>query len=760
MLEHPAGAQAALPSARPRPFPAAPAPAAPMLDLAALRATLRRRLGPFLACVFALPLLAGLALSHVVPRYTATGALIYEPSEYAARELQSILRVDPTTDAVMESQAEVLRGLSIAERVANELHLIDNPEFNAALRPKSRIGQALAWLLRRLTLHRPATARAGGLAGMGPAPDPARDAALMAVQAAIAVVPVRNSRVLEVSFTAQNPVLAAAAANRIMDLYVKNQLGAKYRAVHRASEWLEQRQVALRAEVRREEDRIAAYRAAKGLVQGVQAGLATEEISHLNEELVRARADLATAEGNVAAASGSAGAAAQAAIAPNVVALRAQSDALGAQMQSLLTRLGPNHPDVRALGRQLADARGAVAREIGRVVAAAEAERSADQTRVDRLQQALSGAQSSIDRDGAARIPLDAMERDAEASRALLLAVAERVQQTAQQAAIETPDAHEISEALPPGQPSSPRSVQIMAAALASGIGFGLLLVYLLELADATFRGAGDIRAVLDLPCLAQLPEVGRRARRGLSLTDYVALKPMAPFAEQVRTLRAGLWLGAEPPRVVTITAARPLEGKTTAAIALGRLASMAGERVVVLDCDVRRPSLTRLLPEGAPDPRDGIATASADPGAGLTDCLAGDVTLASVLRRDSLTGLSFVAAGPARADMTMLFGSAEMGRLLAELRARFDLVLLDAPPVHAMTDARILARIAEATLLCVRWHHTPRSIVAAAQELLEEAGAHVAGAVLTRVDARAQARAGTLEAEAYHPRYAGYYRE
>lgn len=755
MLQQPAGAASA-PSRAGRPQRDAAPDAPPPLDPAMLRAILRRRLGPFLAVLLAVPLLAWLALSHLVPRYTASGTLLYDPSAYAAPELRSILRRDPINEAVMASQAEVLRGLTIAERVANELHLTARAEFNPALRKPGHLARLLGWLFgHRGPAGAPNAAVPGMAAIAGPSPDPARDAALRAVQAAITVHPLPNSRVLAVSFTAEDPVLAAAAANRVMDLYVKSQLGAKYRAIYRAREWLRGREAELRKEVRAQEDRIAAYRAAKGLVQGVHAGLATEQISNLNDALVHARSDLAAAEGRVTAARGMAGPAAQAAIAPNVVALRAQEDGLAAQLQSLLTRLGPNHPDVRALSRQLADTRAGVARETARVVAAAIAEQAADRTRVARLQQALAAAQSGIDRDGAARIPLDAMQRDADAARALLLAVEERVQQTAQQAAIETPDAHEISEALPPAHPSFPRTVPILAAAFASGLALALLLVYLLELADQTLRGVSDLRAGLGLSGFALIPEIGRRARAGLAITDYAALKPMSPFAEQVRALRAGLWLGGERPRIIAITAARPQEGKTTLAVALARLSAMAGERVVVLDGDVRRPALARLMREGAPEPGE---ASPAEPGIGLADLLAGDAALADVLRRDSLSGAAFIAAGAPRADMLALYGSAAMAGLLRDLAARFDLVLIDTPPVHAMTDARVLARIAEATLLCVRWHHTPRGVVLAALELLEEAGAHVVGAALTRIDARAQARAGTIDAEAYHPRYAGYF--
>ena len=181
-----------------------------------------------------------------------------------------------------------------------------------------------------------------------------------------------------------------------MDLYVKSQLGAKYGAVARAQQWLEQRRDELRKELRHSEDAIAQYRARNGLIEGMHARLDSEQVSLLTENLARARSALAEAEGKLDAASGRAGAAAQAAIAPSVVQLRARHDQLSAESQSLLARLGGSHPDVQAVRAQLADVDRTVAAEIGRVVAATDADVRADRERVDALQRDLSEQHEQI----------------------------------------------------------------------------------------------------------------------------------------------------------------------------------------------------------------------------------------------------------------------------------------------------------------------------------------------------------------------------
>jgi capsular exopolysaccharide synthesis family protein len=708
-------------------------------NAATVLAIVRRRRWLLLACVLLCPLLTYVAILQITPLYTATGTLLYDASEYKLRELQSILRMDPITDAVMTSQAEVLRGLPVIEQVMARLHLFGDPEFNASLRPPSWAGQAVAAIRQWLPDLSPKAS--DDLPGPSLAPE--RNATLKAVQAALTVTPLKASHVLEVSFTAADPVIAAAAVNIAMDVYVKSQLGTKYGAVSKAQQWLEQRREELRREVRRQEDAIAQYRARNGLVEGMHARLDSEQISLLTENLAHARNALAEAEGKLDAARGKAGAAAQAAIAPSVVQLRARHDQLSSDLQSLLERRGNNHPEVRSVRAQLADVDRTIAAEISRVVAAIDAEMRADRERVKALQRDLDEQQAQIARDAQAQVPLNGMQRDLEASRSLLQAVLERIQETAQQPAIEGPDAHEISLALIPGQQSFPRTGAWMAAATALGGVLGLLLVYVVELADGTFRTGDEVRLLLGLPCLGLLPRIPPRKLKGSSVDAYVAHRPHCVLAEQLRALHAGLSLATEKPRVVAVTAARAQEGKTTLTRALARLAALNGERVVVLDCDIRHPRKDR-----------------AGQGKGLIECLREQATLAEAIRHDAMGEADFLPAGAGEPNALGLLMSGTMARLLQTLRHDYDLVLLDTPAAEAIADARIIAGLADVTLFCVRWRATSRAVAVHALELLHEAHANVVGAALTQVDLHVHVRSGYADAEAYHPRYGGYFRE
>jgi capsular exopolysaccharide synthesis family protein len=415
-------------------------------------------------------------------------------------------------------------------------------------------------------------------------------------------------------------------------------------------------------------------------------------------------------------------------------------------LDRLSATLGPGHPDVRAAAGRLAAADRAVGGETARVTQALEAEARTARARVGSLETSLREQEERLNRTQGAEIRVNALERETEAARSLLRAVLERSQTTVTQTAIEKPDGRILSPATVPGQPSFPKPLLFVVAAAALGGLSGLMLVWLLEQSDSTLRSGDDLRSALGVPCLALVPTLRRGILGRHRVEDYVARKPLSPFAEAMRTLRAALWLGSDPPKVVLVTAARPGEGKTTTALSLARSAAMNGERVLLIDCDIRQPAIGRLLrTEGVP---------------GITDLLLGQAGYEQILRRDHLTALDWIPAGAAEIHSLGLFMSEAMAGLLERVRREYDLVVLDAPPALAMADARVVARLADATLLCVKWRDTPRSVVRNSLALLEDAKARIVGAALTQVDAKTHRRSGYADSEVYHPRYSGYFRE
>lgn len=739
MLEHPAIATRAEPDHGPptvRPTPA------PRDSLSGFFSALRQRRAIFLAVLVAVPLCTYLTLLRIAPLYTATGSLIYEPSEFRLQELQSILHQAPTTEAMMASQAEILHGLKIAQEVADRLQLCDKPEFNPTKRAPSMLAAARQALRN---LWNPGTARADD-DFIGPRPDRGRDAAMQAIQKSLEAVPVRFSHLIEVRFTSADPVVAAAAVNDAMDIYIKAQYSAKYAAVEDANKILRTQAAKLRFQVRRIEEQMSAYRTEQGLGQGMHAGIDTEEITHLTEDLSKAQSEKAAADARLDAARGKAGAVAQAGVASSVARLREQADLLAGQIQAQSIALGANHPVLQGLKRQEAEAQRALAAETTRVVAATGAEQRAASERVASLEAVLARTRTAAEASARAEIPLNAMNRDLEAARGQLQAVLDRMEQTAQQASVENPGAQEVSLALVPDYPSYPRTVPTLAASGVAAVFLGLLLIHILQLTDTTLHSGEEVRRVSGLRCLALIPEVGKRSLRRVKLHEYATLHPHTTFAEQVRSLRAGISLSHDHPHVIAITAARPSEGKTLLALALGRSAQAGGEKVLVIECDVRQATFRQRL--------------QCDATPGLMEILRGERKWADAVRSDPLTGMNFIVAGKPGGDVLRLFLSDRMRAMLTEARGQYDLILLDLPPVEAMTEARVAAALSDGTLMCVRWRSTRSGILLHALEILRDSRAQIVGTVLTRVDPRVHLRSGYADAGVYHRRYRAYFRE
>jgi len=723
--------------------------------LAAGTAALRRHLGLLAFCLVSVPLIGWIGLQSVTPLYTARATVNYQPVAYAQTELKSVLKPPKdVTDEMMTSQENVIASEHFAALMTDRFHLEAYPEFNYTLRPRSLMSRATSGLeslvLGGISLAiRPVFPVAADQLAVGTLRPPSaadiRTATIESVQGMISARAMPLSNIIAIGFTAREPQLAAEVANALAETYIAQQLQTKVSAVQGATRWLEGQAQQLRQQVVQQESEIAAYETAHGLARGLRGGLPAQQISLLNQGLANARADLAQAQGQVNAATGRLGSGARAAVSPSVVALRGQRDALSAQLHATMAHLGPRHPTVIAMRRQLGALQRQMGVESGQVTASYLAAVHSAEARVAELEEQLRDARESVATSGRAEIPLDAMRREANASSTLLQAVLGSIQRLTRQAAIEAADARMVSPALVPGSPSVPRTRVLLAAALVAGLSLGLLLIYLAELTQSKFRSGHDIRTVLGLNCLAQIPQIDGAKEGVAGMEEYLVQKPFSLGAEQIRALRAALWLGATRPKVVAIAAARPGEGKTTTSICLARSAALAGERIVVVECDTRKPSFAKLM---------GIKEKT-----GLLEFLSGTAPLEDVIHTDKLTSFDYIPSGVAgRSNSHALFMSENMVMLLERLRRDYDLVVLDLPPVIALTDARIVASLAEATLLCVRWQTTPRAVAKHCYEMLQDAQANVVGAALTRVNQRAHAKSGHTDAEAYHSRYAPYY--
>ncbi len=692
---------------------AAPAPQ----PLAEQLLALRRHWRLILACTIGVPALAALVLAVLPARYSATGIVLYDPASATLPGSAPAATGNALDeDAVTASQGAIIASLPAAAAIAAQLGLARDPDFNRALRRP---------FFPFSLLPRPAAPSSAALAE--------------AVQNRLGISVLPGSRVITVSFTARSPQLAANAANLAMQLYLDHERDVSFQSLSDAQNWLEAHSAIVQQQLDDTETALAKARAGAGMVQGAQGTLTTETASRVAASLVEAQASLAMAQARLDAAThaGDDEAAANAAIAPNLLPLRTQQAQLAAQARSLASEYGADYPPLITARSQLAAVTAQISAETAREMDAARAELAADQAQVATLQGALAQARTQSQTEDEEAAPVRALEQRAEAGRDMLRAMTLQAGQLAQDASLTRPDARILSAAAMPAHPISRHAPLVLGASLVLGLCLGVLLAGLRDALDTSLRSGEALRGGFGLVCHALLPETENPAEASL-------IAPFSLYAEQLRALRTGLGLGQGASRILAVTAARPDEGKTTLCIALARALAAAGVRVLAIDGDIRQPSFNAVFGiQGAP---------------GLAEHLAGQAALEDCLVHDRLTPLDVLPAGTQSRAALNLFLSPALPALLGKLRGEYDLILLDAPPAFALAEGRVLARLADAALLCVRWGHTPRRVVRGAITLLHEAGATIAGAVLTRVDADAHERSGHADAEFYAPRYGGYF--
>ena len=326
---------------------------------------------------------------------------------------------------------------------------------------------------------------------------------------------------------------------------------------------------------------------------------------------------------------------------------------------------------------------------------------------------------------------LQSLQREVDQSGALFEYFQTRLRETAVQLGIQQADARLLSRAVTP-RLAGPNRPRILALALLAGLLAAGLVVVLREVLQTGLRSAEELERITGLTVMGQLPMV--RVRSRMALLDYLSAKPTSRLAEAFRDLRTSVMLSNldRPPKVILSTSSVPGEGKTTQSMALAQnLGALDGKSVLLVECDIRRRTFSKRLDFG-----DEF---------GLLAVLSGAAELGDVVQRDPehLPGVDVLVGDRGKANPVDVFSSAAFARFLQDMRGRYDAVILDAPPVLAVPDARVIAQESDAVLYAVKWNATPRSAVREGLRLLATVNVRVAGLVLTQIDVKGMERYG-----------------
>ncbi|MFC1605470.1 GumC family protein [Pseudomonadota bacterium] len=708
--------------------------------------------------------------------YSASSTLMIGLREDKVAPVEAVLAGSRSGGDVDDEMA-VLRSRVLAEKVVKRLNLINNPEFNPGLRePEESLFDFLQYLnpkrwipdswkkILKEALGRATERTDGPSPGARPGSpnildqEEQRQARLLSTATSIflsklSVSQLGYATVVVVTFSSLDPKTAVLLANELPEAYLLDQLESKYQATEKANAWLTDQLIELETQVMDSERAVELYRDEHGLAESGGSSLLDQELSQLNSQLIIARAEKVEVDARLAQLrrlleAGDRGLE----TAPEVISsaliqtLRGQEAEALSRMSQLSVEYGPKHPRMLQVTAEVGEIRDRIKVEIERIIVGLEQEAEFAAARVNSLQVSLDFARGETTEQNKEAIQLRALQRQASANRALYERFLNRFKETSSTQDLESSNARVLSKAEGAGLTFPNRNKMLTNYILVAFFGAcGLVLG--LQLLNPGLLSPEQVQQVLREHVIGLIPLIPGK----VVLHDHVLEKPNSSLVEAINSLKFSLELSDpdHPVKAVAVTSAVPEEGKTTLAISLARVVAASGKKVLIMDGDMRRSSVGKRL--NLREKHKGLADL----------VLAGDADISEFILRDEKGNLDYLPPGTAKyTNATDIFSSYRMASIIELLKSRYDLVVVDTPPVMAVADARIIGRVVDKTIFVIRWDKTPRKVARAALEQLRRAEVSLAGIVLQQVDLKRYGRMGYGDSGYYYHygRYGKYY--
>ncbi len=669
--------------------------------------------------IVAVCLAIGLVLTLLTtPRYTASATLEIQRE---TANITNVEGVEPKSSAFdlefYQTQYGLLKAESLAEKVVRTLKLQDDPVFFELYGAKT-----VADMLReRNPQAMTPTARE----------DRVRHAGKILL-GSVAVVPTRQSRLVEVTFTSPDPAFAAKVTNAWTKAFIESNLERKFDATSYARTFLEDRLGQLRRQLEESERMLVGYATQRGIVsipssvasangsttEGTTAErpLVAENLAAINRELNEAIAARVAAESRLRSAGGDTAEALQSSA---IQSLRQRRAELAAEYAKLLAQFQPEYPAVQNAAAELKQIDQSIAREEGRVGSTIRSAYQAAVARENALQAQVNGLRSEVIGLRNRSIQYNIYQREVDTNRQLYEGLLQRYKEIGITAGVGVNNVAVVDPAEVPQSPSSPNLMLNLLVALIAGMAIGGLAALGFDQIDETISDPADVQRLLGLPLLGAIPKVSGEDPRG-DLDD-----PKSALVESYLSAQTSLAFTTSHgvPVSLMVTSTRPAEGKTTSSYALARSLARTGRKVILIDADMRSPSLHHIFQ---------VTNAK-----GLSNYLAGEGDTTALYIDDKATGVAFMAAGPQPPNAAELLSGNRLPQLIEELTKTFDHVLLDVPPVMGMADAPLIANRVEGAVFVIESHETSAMAAQVALRRLEGSRGRLLGVLLTKFDSQ-----------------------
>jgi exopolysaccharide transport family protein len=633
--------------------------------------------------------------------------------------------------ADLDTEVGILRSDLLALQVIKQLNLDQRPEFGGRGKtPANSLEEATDALQ----------------------PDSAQTSAVLgAFKGNLRVALRPNTRIIEINYRSPDKNLASRVVNTLISTYIEQNFKTRFESTMQASDWLQKQLADLQIKVETSQEKLVKYQKQHEIL-GIdeKQNIITAKLDELNKQLTAAESDrmgresvyrlVQSGDTDPAAAAAAASVDAEGGGTSNsslLEKLREQQADLKIQVAQLGTQFGPSYPKVAQLTSQLKEVEAQIQLEMKKVTSRVRSNYLASLQRESMLRGALERQKQDANQLNESAIEYSLLKRDVETNRTLYEGLLEKLKEAGVTAGLRSNNIRPVDRARVPTEPSEPNVPRNLSFALALGLSTGIGLAFLLEGLDNTVRTPEQAQVISALASLGMIPlgskttENGTRQRLAVaSSKEAVELvtqsRPQSQMAESYRALRTSLLLTSlgAPPKVILITSALPQEGKTTTSINTAIVLAQKGTRVLLIDADLRRPSIHKTLGMG--------------PRTGLSNVLTGSATIQqAIVRSPLLPSLFVLPAGTPPPNPAELLASTNMKDVLAELREEYDHIVVDTPPTLSVTDAVVMSTRADAVVLVIRSGQTTKQALRRARDLLMQVNARVCGVLLNAVDLR-----------------------
>ena len=660
-------------------------------------------------------LLGLIATLLMTPKYTATATIEISREADKVTNVQGVEREASIADQEFyQTQYGLLRSRSLAERVASQLRLIDDPEFFEHFHRSS---------------DKPAFQKVNGRYQASGRVQRQRIAGEVLLDN-LSVDPTRLSRLVDIRFTSPDPAFSAKVANAWAQNFIQTNLERKVQATSYGRDLLQRQLAEYKDRLDASQRQLVSYASAQQIINlpsqtasadgrtTSERSIVADDLAALNAALSQATADRIQAEARNAQ-SGRSGASPEALRNQAINNLRERRASLAADYQQLMVRFEPGYPAAKALKSQIDQLDRSITREESRISGSIQADYAQAVQRERELQAKVNQLKSSYLDLRRRSIQYNIYQQEVDTNRALYDGLLQRFKEIGVAGGVGVNNISIVDPADVPQKPSSPRLFLTLALSVLAGLGIGIALALALEQIDEAIADPGEVERRLGLPLLGSVPKVegetpkdALKDRKSDLVDAYLAVQTNLAF-----TTEHGV------PRSFAVTSTRPAEGKSTTALALATTLTRGQKRVILVDGDMRSPSIHHL--------------GGVDHDRGLSNFLAGEERIETLTFEMSDLGFTAMSAGPIPPNAAELLTGNRLSLLIERLLQNFDHVVIDSPPVMGLADAPLIASKVEGVIYAVESHGIRSSLVRTALGRLASANARVIGGVLTKFEAR-----------------------